>query len=158
MKNPETVLHLLKEESPYMMSFVIITREDRAIVIDGGRPEDMPALKACLGGRQIAAWILTHSHNDHYSCFLGFSRMFAEKVEVKRFLLNSPAKDDTVINLAQHDGFLNTTFFDYIKKVTFMYSKTHSIVYFKQACELLWYKANYPDVLSMCFEKTSKNK
>lgn len=36
-------------------------------------------------------------------------------------------------------------FFDYIKKVTFMYSKTHSIVYFKQACELLWYKTNYPD-------------
>lgn len=47
-------------------------------------------------------------------------------------------------------------FLDYIKNVTFMYSKTHSIVYFKEACELLWYKANYPDVFSMCFEKVSK--
>ena len=70
MKNPETVLHFLKEESPYMMSFVIITQEDNAIVIDGGRPADMPTLKACLGGRHIAAWILTHAHNDHISGFI----------------------------------------------------------------------------------------
>lgn len=40
-------------------------------------------------------------------------------------------------------------FFDYIKKVTFMYSKTHSIVYFKQACELLWYKTNYSDICAV---------
>lgn len=70
MKCPETVLHFLKEESPYMMSFVIITQKDNAIVIDGGRPEDMQALKDCLGGRHIAAWILTHPHDDHISGFV----------------------------------------------------------------------------------------
>ena len=66
----ETVLHMLKETSIYMMSFVIVTRENNAIVIDGGRPEDMPSLKACLDGRHISAWILTHPHNDHISGFI----------------------------------------------------------------------------------------
>lgn len=48
-------------------------------------------------------------------------------------------------------------FFDYIKSVTFLYSKSHSVIYLKQACELLGYKANYPDVLSMCFEVLREN-
>ena len=106
------------------MSYVFRLEDGSFIVYDGGYLQDAQRLYTYLrdhtpfedGRIVIAAWILTHSHNDHYSCFLGFSRMFAEKVEVKRFLFNSPAKDDTVINLAQHDGFLNTTFFDYVKK------------------------------------------
>lgn len=53
-----------------MMGFVIVTAEDHAIVIDGGRPEDMPLLKKLVGGRHISAWILTHAHNDHISGFV----------------------------------------------------------------------------------------
>lgn len=66
----ETVLYQLKEVSPYMMSFVVITKENNAIVIDGGRPADMPSLKECVAGRHIAAWILTHAHDDHISGFV----------------------------------------------------------------------------------------
>ena len=47
------------------MAFVIVTKNDNAIVIDGGRAEDMPLLKRYIGGRHIAAWILTHAHDDH---------------------------------------------------------------------------------------------
>ena len=39
------VLYQLTETSRFMMSFVLITEKDHCIVIDGGRPEDMPLLK-----------------------------------------------------------------------------------------------------------------
>ena len=53
-----------------MMSFVIITKENNAIVIDGGRSEDMPSLKECVDGRHISAWIFTHPHIDHIGGFV----------------------------------------------------------------------------------------
>ena len=53
-----------------MMSFVVVTKENNAIVIDGGRHEDMPLLKQYVDGRHIAAWILTHPHIDHISGFV----------------------------------------------------------------------------------------
>ncbi|MBQ4071478.1 MAG: MBL fold metallo-hydrolase [Clostridia bacterium] len=67
MKNDKTLLYQITETSRYMMSFVIVTRENNAIVIDGGRPLDMPLLKEHIGGRHIKAWIFTHAHEDHIS-------------------------------------------------------------------------------------------
>ena len=66
----ETTLYMLTETSAFMMSFVIVTKAGNAIVIDGGRPEDMPLLKEYVGGRHISAWILTHAHSDHISGFI----------------------------------------------------------------------------------------
>ncbi len=60
-------LIMLTETSEYMMSFVIVTEKNNCIVIDGGRPLDMPLLKETLDGRHISAWILTHAHDDHIS-------------------------------------------------------------------------------------------
>lgn len=68
MKN--TVLYQLTETSKFMMSFVLVTKKDNVIVIDGGRDMDMPLLKQYVGNRHIAAWILTHAHNDHISGFV----------------------------------------------------------------------------------------
>lgn len=70
MKNEKTVLYQITETSKFMMGFVLVTREDNVIVIDGGRPLDMPLLKEVIGGRHISAWILTHAHNDHISGFV----------------------------------------------------------------------------------------
>ncbi|MBR2043234.1 MAG: MBL fold metallo-hydrolase [Clostridia bacterium] len=61
----KTLLYQLCETSPFMMSFVIVTKKNNCIVIDGGREEDMPKLKEYVGGRNISAWILTHPHSDH---------------------------------------------------------------------------------------------
>lgn len=68
--NDKTVLYQLTETSAFMMSFVLVTKDDNVIVIDGGRPEDMPLLKQYIAGRHISAWILTHAHNDHISGFV----------------------------------------------------------------------------------------
>lgn len=68
--NNQTVLYQLTETSKFMMSFVLVTKQDNVIVIDGGRPADMPLLKEYIGGRHISAWILTHAHEDHISGFV----------------------------------------------------------------------------------------
>ena len=66
----ETILYQLTETSKFMMSFVIVTKNDNVIVVDGGRKEDMPLLKEYIKGRHISAWILTHAHSDHISGFI----------------------------------------------------------------------------------------
>ncbi len=74
-----------------------------------------------------------------------FTRKVAFYAHYGRYATDGMSEEDEMRlrNLGFEDWF-----FDYIKKVTFMYSKTHSLVYFKQACELLWYKTNYPDVFN----------
>lgn len=69
-----TKLYMLTETSKFMMSFVIVTQNDQVIIVDGGRAEDMPLLKEYVGGRHIAAWILTHAHHDHISGFVSEMR------------------------------------------------------------------------------------
>lgn len=68
--NEKTILYQLTETSDFMMSFVLVTKQNNCIVIDGGRPEDMPLLKQYVDGRHISAWILTHAHIDHISGFV----------------------------------------------------------------------------------------
>ncbi len=68
--NENTVMYQITETSEFMMSFVIITKENNAIIIDGGAPEDMPLLKQYIGGRHVSAWILTHAHLDHIGGFI----------------------------------------------------------------------------------------
>ena len=62
-----TTMYMLTETSPFMMSFVIVTKNDNVIIVDGGRPADMPLLKEYVAGRHVSAWILTHAHSDHIS-------------------------------------------------------------------------------------------
>lgn len=66
----KTLLYQLTETSKFMMSYVLVTKQNNCIVVDGGRPEDMPLLKEYVDGRHISAWILTHAHNDHISGFI----------------------------------------------------------------------------------------
>ena len=68
MQKKRAMLHVLTEYSQYSMGFVIITPEDRAIIIDGGRSLELPNVAAHVGDRPVAAWILTHPHSDHITC------------------------------------------------------------------------------------------
>ncbi len=83
-----------------MMSFVIVTEKGNAIVIDGGRPDDMPLLKRYVGGRHISAWILTHAHEDHISGFISeCKRNILADFDVEMIYYNFPPMD--IIN--DHD-------------------------------------------------------
>ncbi len=76
----KTTMYQLTETSKFMMSFVIVTKNDNVIIVDGGRPEDMPLLKEYVAGRHISAWILTHAHIDHISGFVDEIRKTAERI------------------------------------------------------------------------------
>ena len=65
-----TEMYMLTETSEFMMSFVIVTKKNNVIIVDGGRREDMPLLKKYVDGRHVSAWILTHAHSDHIDGFV----------------------------------------------------------------------------------------
>lgn len=86
-----TRLYQLTETSPFMMSFVLITEQNNAVVIDGGRAEDMPLLKQIVAGRPISAWILTHAHSDHINGLVSeMERNGAADFDIRRIYYNFP--------------------------------------------------------------------
>lgn len=97
-----------------MMGFVIVTKNNNAIVIDGGRPEDMPLLKEYIGERHISAWILTHAHGDHISGFVseiksnGGADFDIEKVVYNFPPYNELIKKEDVPDLAYFRAELNS--------------------------------------------------
>ena len=94
MKQKRAQLHILTEYSQYSMGFVIITPEDRAIIIDGGRSLELPNVAAHVGDRPVAAWILTHPHSDHITCInhaLKHSHPLIERTE--KFIYNFHSKE-----------------------------------------------------------------
>lgn len=86
---------MLTETSKFMMSFVIVTEKGNCIVVDGGRPLDMPLLKEYVGGRHISAGILTHAHNDHISGFVDeMEKNGGKDFDIERVYYNFPRYDE----------------------------------------------------------------
>ncbi|MBR2353734.1 MAG: MBL fold metallo-hydrolase, partial [Clostridia bacterium] len=82
------------------LSYVITLDDGRFIVYDGGYPypranddeilyEFMRDNNRREGKPVIAAWILTHSHNDHYGAFTTFTERFAHLVELETVVANT---------------------------------------------------------------------
>lgn len=95
----KTRLYQLTETSLYMMGFVIVTRENNVIVIDGGRPEDMPLLKEYIGGRHISAWILTHPHEDHIGGFVAeIEKNGGADFDIERICYSFPPYEEMIQN------------------------------------------------------------
>ncbi len=100
------------------MGYAVLLEDGTWVVWDGGYPCDADSLFAYLYDRSplpghrvvISAWILTHSHFDHYGCFRSFTRLYADRVQVRYFLLNPPEKDGEVINPGAVDSFLTVGF------------------------------------------------
>lgn len=86
-----TELWMMTEHSPFMMGFVFLTDAGRAVVIDGGRPADMPHLFSLVGDRPISAWILTHPHYDHISGFTDIVTDEAVRERIGKIYYNFPS-------------------------------------------------------------------
>jgi len=88
----------------YGMSYAVRLSDGRFIIIDGAwnKESDIDGLYNALTGMTkgekpvIAAWILTHPHEDHYLCFIGFMNKYGENVEVQKFMFYFPEPDDFV--------------------------------------------------------------
>ncbi len=86
----KTELYQLTETSPFMMGFVFITKENHAVVIDGGRTEDVPLLLKHIGGRRVSAWFLTHPHDDHIDAFIDIIKNHRDEVEIDAVYYHFP--------------------------------------------------------------------
>ncbi len=92
-------LYMLTETSEFMMSFVLVTDKNNCIIVDGGRPLDMPLLKQTVAGRHISAWILTHPHADHISGFVDeMAKNGGADFDIEKVYYNFPDYDALIDN------------------------------------------------------------
>lgn len=72
------------------------------IVLDGGfnRQRDAKAIYDYMYKHApdkknitVAAWIITHAHNDHYAAFCEFSTVFARAIQLERVIANFPNRE-----------------------------------------------------------------
>ncbi|MBQ8212981.1 MAG: MBL fold metallo-hydrolase [Clostridia bacterium] len=108
------------------MSYVITLEDGRYVIVDGGRDDggsseypDYYGLAEKLyqflavnnkrsdGKIKIAAWILTHSHSDHYDTFQEFGEKYGKTVELEYLLWNIPT-DHSVLYAENVDTYLNS--------------------------------------------------
>ena len=79
------------------LAFVFTLEDGSYLIYDGGNEADADALYAYLeannrrtdGKIVIAAWVLTHSHSDHYGCFHRFASDYGKRVSLES-LITSP--------------------------------------------------------------------
>ncbi len=95
MKN--TIYQLDSVTNVQMNSYVITTTDGTLLVIDGGHRRDADNLLAHLRtitGQErphIDAWILSHAHWDHISCFNEIMEHHGQEVTVDRVMYNFPS-------------------------------------------------------------------
>lgn len=86
------------------LSYVLRLSDGRFIIIDGGFNFEPDCKKLYERLKKdsptetpvIAAWIMSHPHEDHYHCFLGFMELYADEVKVEKYILNFPEADDLI--------------------------------------------------------------
>ena len=100
-EEPKATMYMLKEATEFMMGFVIVTDKDNVIIVDGGRPSDMPNIKQYVGGRKIKAWILTHPHDDHISGFVGeMQKNGGADFDIEKVYYNFPCYEELMLKTA----------------------------------------------------------
>ena len=90
------------------MCMVLTLGDGRFVIYDGGFKEsDGTRLFQYLNenniredGITIAAWVLTHGHEDHYGAFVHFTKKYSETVKVQYFVLNP------ILNCREREDFL----------------------------------------------------
>ena len=82
------------------MGYVLVTKSNKFIVIDGGYKEDSLALIGLLekySGKSVPTvdlWIITHSHGDHYGALQNIAECeeLCKRINVKKLCYYFPAK------------------------------------------------------------------
>ena len=97
------------------MSYVIQLKDGSYIVYDGSYASQAEKLLNYLqdnhkGKRKplIRAWVITHSHDDHYPAFSQIACRWADQIQVEFVLINPLNKDD--FELYGEELYLSTTF------------------------------------------------
>lgn len=107
----------------YGLSYVFTLSDGSYIIYDGGLWGDADHLIEFLeennkredGKVTVAAWVITHSHNDHYECLKTVLENFSDKLDVEKFVFNE-ACEEYFESSNEFDGFLTTTIYNLAEK------------------------------------------
>ena len=97
----------------YGMSYVFTLSDGSYLIYDGGLKGDADHLIDFLesnnkrkdGKVTVAAWVMTHSHYDHYDCLKEVLESFSDKLDIEYFVFNE-AKEEYFVDSKGFDGFL----------------------------------------------------
>ena len=96
------------------MCFVFTLSDGSFIVYDGGYAEDAIVLLDYLEKNnvrtekpRVAAWVLTHSHPDHYMAVAEMAEKYADRLTVEEFVLNPRLSK---YEFEEYEGFLGEVF------------------------------------------------
>ena len=80
--------------------FIITLSDGGFLIYDGGWPTETDGLWEYLSSHtpkgqtpRVEGWILTHSHGDHYLCFLDYMNRYADRTDIKR-IIYGPARPE----------------------------------------------------------------
>lgn len=95
MDNVNVMYQLSEQSSCQMMSYVIHTKDDKIILVDGGTEQNTAYLLNMfhtLKGDKIVidGWFLTHAHLDHINAFMDIIGNHGDEVEIKKVYYNFP--------------------------------------------------------------------
>ena len=99
----------------YGMSYVFTLSDGSYLIYDGGLEGDADRLIDFLkrnnkrhdGKVDVAAWIITHSHYDHYQCLKTVLESFSGELDIEFFVFNE-VKKEFFKDEKEFDGFLTT--------------------------------------------------
>jgi beta-lactamase superfamily II metal-dependent hydrolase len=118
-----TVIHQLHSQGgAQMMSYVIETKDDKIIVIDGGWVHDAAYLLDYIKDLTrsdtavIDAWLLTHIHSDHMGAIMEAFKKHTGEFVVKKLYHNFPDKE-TAVKYDTYDGSPEAVEFENYRKV-----------------------------------------
>ncbi len=103
----------LEESGSNGMSFVFQLVDGSYIIFDGGFNQNRDASHLYQYLREhapdpnnitIAAWIITHSHGDHYGCYYKFTDTYASKVKLEYVIGNFPSDEARIEGGVQDEG------------------------------------------------------
>ncbi len=78
-----------------MMSYVITTRGNAVIVVDGGLGDDAAHLKEIIKtrGSHVHAWIISHPHSDHIGALVSIINEGLDGITIDKIYYNFPEMD-----------------------------------------------------------------
>ena len=102
----------------YGMSYVFTLSDGSYVIYDGGLSGDADHLIEFLESNNkrqdgkviVAAWIITHSHDDHYECLKTVLEQFSDKINIEKFVFNE-AREEYFKDGKGFDGFLTTNIY-----------------------------------------------
>ena len=91
------------DDHVYGMSFLFQLPNGSFVIFDGGYDDNAAAdrlydklTELALPGQPvtIAAWLMTHTHNDHVGAFVTFTRKYRDEVVLERLIYNVPSLEE----------------------------------------------------------------